>query len=144
MREHPLTFVAAGVVLLVFGVYTRVLSLRSANWPVAHGVITRSEVRTTYGRERRRDPSYSADVAYQYIVDGTTYRGTTISYAKGFFDNASTTVNRYPQGSAVDVHYHPKDPATAVLDPGAGPAPGLALLAGLGCFGYAFWRNRTA
>lgn len=142
--ENPLTSVAIGVVLLVFGVYTRVQSLASAHWPVAHGVITRSEVRTTYARERRRDPSYRADIVYEYSVDGKTYRGTNVSYAKGFFDGASTTVSRYPQGSVVDVHYHPRDPATAVLDPGAGPTPGLALLAGLGCLGYAFWRHRMA
>ena len=142
--RHPLTFVAVGVVLLLFGVYTRVQSLRSTNWPVAHGVITQSQVRTTYGRERRRDPSYSADIAYQYTVDGKNYRGTNVSYAKGFFDSPSTTVSHYPQGSVVDVHYDSRDPATSVLDAGAGPTPGLALLAGLGCLGYAFWRGRMA
>ena len=31
--EHPLAIVGIGVVLLVFGVYTRVQSLRSRSWP---------------------------------------------------------------------------------------------------------------
>jgi hypothetical protein len=84
--EHPLAMVATGVVVVVFGVYTRVQSLRSRSWPTVTGVITESYV----------------------------------SY------------------------YDPRDPASAVLDPGTGPTPGLALLAGVGCFSYAFWRARMA
>ena len=33
--EHPLAIVGAGVVLVVFGVYTRVQSLRGRSWPTA-------------------------------------------------------------------------------------------------------------
>jgi hypothetical protein len=140
--EHPLAIVAAGVVLVVFGVYTRVQSLRSRSWPTAPGVITESRVDSS--RNRDGQWSHTARIRYRYTVDGKTYNGDTISYAKGLFDGASVQVSRYPQGSAVGVYYDPKDPASAVLDPGAGPTPALALLAGVGCFGYAFWRARMA
>jgi len=70
--------------------------------------------------------------------------GAEPTAAPDLLESATTTVNRYPQGAEVKVHYDPKDPATAVLDPGTGPTPALALLAGVGCFGYAFWRARMA
>lgn len=140
--DHPLAIVAAGVVLVVFGVYTRVQSLRSRSWPTAPGVITESRVESS--RKREGQWSHVARIRYRYAVNGKTYDGDTISYAKGLFDGASVQVSRYPQGSAVGVYYDPKDPASAVLDPGAGPTPGLALLAAVGCFGYAFWRARMA
>jgi hypothetical protein len=141
--EHPLATVATGVVLVVFGVYTRVQSLRSRSWPTVTGVITESYVSTSR-RSRSSERSETAHIRYRYAVNGKTYDSDTISYAKGFFDGASTQVSHYPQGSTVPVYYDPRDPASAVLDPGAGPTPGLALLAGVGCFGYAFWRARIA
>jgi hypothetical protein len=140
--EHPLAMVGIGVVLLVFGAYTRVQSLRSRSWPVVAGVITESRVLSS--RNSSGQWSHSPRIRYRYAVDGKTYNGDTISYAKGLFDGASVKVSRYPQGSVVGIHYNPKDPASAVLDPGTGPTPALALLAGVGCFGYAFWRARAA
>jgi hypothetical protein len=140
--EHPLGMVGIGVVLLVFGAYTRVQSLRSRSWPVVAGVITESRVRSS--RSTGGESSHSARIAYRYIVNGKTYNGDTISYAKGLFEGASVQVSRYPQGSVVGIHYDPTDPSSAVLDPGTGPTPALALLAGVGCFGYAFWRGRMA
>ena len=141
--EHPLAIAGAGVVLLVFGVYTRVQSLRSRSWPTVTGVITESYVSTSR-RSRSSQTSHTAHIRYRYAVNGKTYDGDTISYAKGLFEGASVQVSHYPQGSPVGVYYDPKDPASAVLDPGTGPTPALALLAGVGCFGYAFWRGRMA
>ena len=99
--EHPLAMIGIGVVLLVFGVYTRVQSLRSRSWPTVTGVITESRVDST--RDRDGQWSHTARIRYRYTVGGKTYNGDTISYAKGLFDGAS-----------------------------------------VGCFGYAFWRARTA
>jgi hypothetical protein len=142
--EHPLAMVGAGVVLLVFGVYMGVQGERSRNWPTVPGVVAESEVvrYRTGPTDRRR--SSSARITYRYVVDGKTYLAHRTSYFKDFFDGAIMEVGRYPQGSWVTVHYHPGDPATAVLDPGAGLASGLAVLAGIGCFSYAFWRARMA
>ena len=140
--EHPLAITAAGVVLLVFGVYTRVQSLRSRSWPTVTGVITESRVQST--RDRDGQWSHKARIRYRYAVNGKFYDGDTISYAKGLFEGASVQVSRYAQGSPVGVYYDPKDPTSAVLDPGTGPTPALALIAAVGCFGYAFWRARMA
>ena len=49
--EHPLAIVGAGVVLVVFGVYIRVQSLRSRSWPTAPGVITESRVDSSRQRD---------------------------------------------------------------------------------------------
>jgi hypothetical protein len=142
--EHPLAMVGIGVVLLVFGVYMGVQGERSRNWPIAPGIITESYVQSNDSLTGRRQRSRSARITYRYPVDGKAYNGDVISYGKGFFDGEYMQVGRYPQGSRVDVHYDPKNPARAVLDPGAGAVSGLALLASVGCFSYAFWRARTA
>jgi Protein of unknown function (DUF3592) len=142
--EHPLVIVAAGVVLLVFGVYMGVQGERSRNWPIAPGIITESNVQSNYSVTGRRRRSSSAHIAYQYHANGKVYDSDWISYGKGLFENEYTQVRLHPQGSRVDVHYDPGNPARAVLDPGAGLVSLLAVLAGVGCFGYAFWRARMA
>jgi len=141
--EHPLAIVGIGVVLLGFGAYTGVQGERSRKWPTVPGIVAESDVRYHRNPNDNRRSS-SARITYRYTANGTTYLGHRTSYFKDFFDGAITQVSRYPQGTWVTVHYDPGDPGTAVLDPGAGPASGLALLAGVGCFGYAFWRARTA
>ncbi len=142
--EHPLAMAGIGVVLLVFGVYMGVQGERSRNWPVAPGIITESSVQSNYSLTGRRERSRSVRITYRYPANGKTYNNDVVSYGKGFFDNEYTQVGRYPQGSRVDVHYDPGNPARAVLDPGAGLVPLLALLGGVGCFSYAFWRARMA
>ena len=56
--DHPLVIVAAGVFLIVGGVYFRMLSLRSRSWPVVPGVITESH-RTYSGTGTKRKASGS-------------------------------------------------------------------------------------
>jgi hypothetical protein len=142
--KSPLTFVAIGVVLLAFGGYLGVQGERSRNWPVAPGIITESSVQSNYSLTGRRKRSRSVRIAYRYPVNGEFYTNDVVSYGKDFFDNEYTQVRLNSQGSRVDVHYDPGNPARAVLDPGAGVVPLLALLGGVGCFSYAFWRARMA
>jgi uncharacterized protein DUF3592 len=140
--DHPLAIVAAGVVLIVGGVYFRMLSLRSRSWPVVSGVITESHL--TYSGTGTKRTSSGSYIAYRYGVGGKFYNGSVVSYAPDIFESATSTVNRYPQGADVQVHYDPRDPATAVLEPGTGLTPFFALIGGVGCFGYAFWKDRMA
>ena len=140
--DHPLVIVAAGVFLIVGGVYFRMLSLRSRSWPVVNGVITESHI--TYSGTGSKRRSSGSHVTYRYGVNGKFYNGNIVSYAPDILESATGTVNRYPQGADVQVHYDPRDPATAVLDPGTGLTPLFALIGGVGCFGYAFWKNRMA
>ena len=142
--EHPLAMVGIGVVLLVFGLYMAVQGERSRNWPTAPGIITESEVQSSRSLTGRRRRFRSVHITYRYPVNGTFYTNDVISYGKDFFENEYTQVRLYSQGSRVEVRYDPGNPARAVLDPGAGLVPVLALLAGVGCFSYAFWRARMA
>ena len=142
--EHPIVMVGIGVVLLVFGAYLGVQGERSRNWPTAPGIITESSLQRNYSLNGRPKRSQSVRITYRYPVNGTFYTNDVISYGKDFFDNEYTQVRVYAQGSRVEVRYDPGNPARAVLEPGAGLAPVLAVLAGVGCFSYAFWRARTA
>ena len=142
--EHPLAMVGIGAVLLVFGVYMGVQGERSRNWPIAPGIITESSMQSNYSPTGRRGRSRSARITYRYPVNGKFYNNDVISYGKDFFENDYTQLRLYSQGSRVEVRYDPGNPARAVLDPGAGLVPVLAVLAGVGCFSYAFWRSRMA
>jgi hypothetical protein len=142
--EHPLAMAGIGAVLLVFGLYMAVQGERSRNWPTAPGIVTESYMQSNRSLTDRRQRSSSARITYRYPVNGTFYTNDVISYGKGLFDNEYTQVRVYAQGSRVEVRYDPGNPARAVLDPGAGLVTVLAVLAGVGCFGYAFWRARTA
>jgi hypothetical protein len=140
MPRRALWPIAAGVCLVVFGGYLRILSLRSRGWPVTSGVITDSHWRTPVagGREEK----VRADIRYRYTVGGQIYRGDVISYGEMLFASDADRLQRYPQGATVEVHYDPQDPGLAVLESGAGKAPGLFILAGLGALGYGVWRAR--
>jgi hypothetical protein len=115
---------------------------RSRNWPTAPGIVTESYVQSDRSLTGRRQRSRWARIIYRYPVNGTFYTNDVISYGMGLFDNEYTQVRVYAQGSRVEVRYDPGNPARAVLEPGAGLVPVLALLGGVGCFGYAFWRAR--
>jgi hypothetical protein len=140
MSRRGLWPIAAGVCLVVFGGYLRILSLRSRGWPVTSGVITDSRWRTRIsgGREEKT----AAEIRYRYTVGGQIYRGDVISYGEMLFASDEGRLQRYPQGAAVEVHYDPHDPGLAVLESGAGKSPGLFILAGLGVLGYGVWKAR--
>jgi hypothetical protein len=142
--KHPLVIVGIGVVLLAFGGYMGVQGERSRHWPTAPGIVTASEVQPNYSLTGRRRRSHSAHITYRYPVNGTFYTNDVISYGNDFFDNEYTQARVYAQGAGVEVRYDPGNPARAVLEPGAGLVPVLAVLAGVGCFSFAFWRARTA
>ena len=142
--EHPLAMVGIGAVLLLFGGYMGIQGERSRHWPTAPGIITESSLQSKYNPADRRERSLSVRITYRYPVNGTFYTNDVVSYGQGYFENEYTQVRLHPQGSRVDVHYDPGNPARAVLDTGAGLVPLLALLAGVGCFSYAFWRARMA
>lgn len=58
-----------------------------------------------------------ADIAYAFTVGGRTYRGSRISLATdpGNFQVAET-LQRYPEGKAVTIHYDPADPNECILE----------------------------
>lgn len=64
---------------------------------------------------------YSTQIKYVYFVDGTTYFNKKISWHRvdsSSYSSHSKTVKRYPKDKKVNVFYNPKNPQTAVLEPG--------------------------
>ncbi len=100
----------------------------SEEWPTVEGVITYS------GLNKSRNPDgndmYSADVQYEYSVDGQKYSGGNIETMDGSTSSRSSvkkTVRKYAVGTKVAVYYDPEFPNTAVLEPGISFLFGLLL-----------------
>ena len=105
----------------------------SIDWPTADGRITRSELE----RFRERGQTmYSADVAYEYALDGKTFGGNRVWFGDDARSSDPTAwrraVDRYPVGSGVKVYYDPDDPQESVLEPGLTWAGSVIYLLGLG------------
>jgi hypothetical protein len=84
----------------------------SVAWPSVAGSVTASE-RTK--RAFRTQPR----VTFSYQVDGKDYTGSNIVIGGGVNPKETDAIlSRYPMGSAVTVHYWPKDASVSVLEPG--------------------------
>lgn len=137
----PLVGLLIGGLLTVGGWFTafsigkplRDRAVASAAWPVTDGRINRSELERFKDRGKTM---YTADVVYEYALDGKTFRGDRV----WFGDSARSSdqgvwrraVERYPKGKVVQVHYDPADPAECVLEPGATWSGSIVYLIGLG------------
>jgi hypothetical protein len=95
----------------------------STHWPTASGVVTNVGLKAHLQKPRR--PAYFTPVvSYTYTVQGAPRTGTRIDFADAVLvfqkDEALAWIDRnYPVGKQVTVYYDPKDPALAVLVPGA-------------------------
>lgn len=118
----PYGFILVGGILLVIGLNLIRKGIQSKNWPKVEGSIRRSEVDVHYSMDEdgpSRD--FSADIYYEYTVDGRDYGGATVKM--GYSDvqgkgSSHQAVDEYPEGSTVDVYYDPDNPREAVLEPG--------------------------
>jgi hypothetical protein len=139
--------IAFGVV--AFLIIQRNLSLarKSASWPSVDGIIVKSELvqrqRRVGGRKEKPQP----DIEYTYRIKQTEYRGNQVS-AGGLRVGgmAGQWVGRYPVGKQVPVHYDPKDPSVAVLEPGLPSGVqwiyvGPVIVVGVGVIGFLFPRR---
>lgn len=111
-------FFAMGSGVLIYGVRNLLLADASRNWPTVKGKVTVSKMGTHRGD---KSTTYSADVAYDYTVNGTRYTGDRVTF--GSVSTSSTArarrvLNRYPKGKEVTVYYNPEDPEQSVLEPG--------------------------
>lgn len=121
----------AGAGLIALAFKQRRAALCAWQWPTVSGTVRASSV-VTHPAAAGGDghPTYSADVAYDYQVNGHTYHGTCIS--DGMPHDLQKTyptslVSRYFAGSVAQVRHHPTDHAQAVLEihpRGAGLATG--------------------
>ncbi len=98
-------------------------------WHSAGGTVTRSGVKRTWWWGVGTDGvgvrgGFKPDVAYEYQVDGSAYRGSRIGYARlvtNLPSVAKKTADRYPIGRSVEVWYDPEKPERCTLDRGISP-----------------------
>lgn len=102
-------------------------------WMPVKGRIVDSYLETheDFDEDHGTQRSYAPHVEYEYEVNGTTYRSTTIQPGTRTFissrGKAEAEVARYAPGSEVSVFYDPANPAEAVLQPGKASQAGLII-----------------
>lgn len=94
--------------------WATVRQMRAKGYPTVPGRITHSEVKEHSDSD---GSTYSAEIRYTYRVDQREYRGDRYRYGgvSSSDGNAQRTVAAFPVGAEVTVHYHPRDPADAIL-----------------------------
>jgi hypothetical protein len=136
MRVAGTGMVGIGVFIAYGAVRMRVKTAQARNWPKVTGTIVASEL------EARTDPHdgrpirmFGATIRFAYEVGGKTYEsdqvqlgGTHETSISGEFERL---VAGYPKGKRVPVYHDPRDPATAILEPGKlGGIFNVAMVAG--------------
>jgi uncharacterized protein DUF3592 len=115
--------IVIGIVLLALlftGVWQGKASLK---WPTVEGEIVESYV-------WEDDEASRPKVRYCYQVNDQEYTSDLITFKAYWLvrKTAEKMVGRYPVGSRVQVHYNPRRPKRAVLEPGASLPPAVALI----------------
>lgn len=148
-----------GLVMLAF-TFNLILSKWNSNeWPTIDGKIIRSEVKSDVKRVRDSDGTgrksvmyYSADIEYEYIVNGELFRNDDVSV-----DDLSSTdpsiadslVKMYPVDLSVKVYYNPANLSDSLLRPGLGimvwgvSAVGLLFIIAGASLGIWYYKNRN-
>ena len=103
----------------------------SESWPSVKGKVIESEL--VRSRNKDNKSSYSADVIYEFTVDGEEFEGDNVWFGQYGSSNRSEMqkiVTEYPVGKEVDVYYKPDDPNESVLQPGAFTSSYMLLIFG--------------
>ena len=115
----PWILIILGVIVFAAGAHDFLRSRASADWPTAPGEIRHASV------DKHKDSSdhitHSANIKYEYKVEGTVYHGDRVSFdnsKSSDSSHANEIVRKYPKGEKVDVYYMPDDPEVCVLEPG--------------------------
>ena len=69
---------------------------------------------------------FTAEIRYDYTVDGTSYTGDRVSYSDYSSSNEmqmQTVVAEYPVGKSVTVFFDPENPSSSLLESGFGWTP---------------------
>jgi Protein of unknown function (DUF3592) len=119
---------AAGIVA---GVTMLSASATARSWPVVPGqIVERSVGPSTTTGASRPGRYFEPRVSYRYTVDGKPYTGHRIALTTDAYDEdtARSVANGLPDH--VDVHYNPRDPGDALLQPSSIGIAIIALIAG--------------
>jgi Protein of unknown function (DUF3592) len=118
----PVVIIAAslGVLVLLFFIASRRMSRRAADWPLVRGTVIRSAIERVQTRDSGGTAVHHTPVVeYGYRVNDVDYvsrqikLGMTLSGSESY---AAGVAARYPEGSAIDVHYDPANPSNAALE----------------------------
>ena len=112
-------FVLGGLGLLSYLSLGFWLGVSSLRWPTVEGEVLSSRVEVDSTSDAV-GLSYRPKVRYRYAVHGRNYVSESFTY-KGHSteqEAAEEMAGRYRRGSLVKVHYHPRRPKWAVLEPG--------------------------
>ena len=134
-RLVPLGAIVLGGWMVLDGSWLLLRAKQSLAWPAADGRIVSSSVLYRSNSEGNRIPY--ASIEYVFMVAGKAHSGDRIQFLKpgiGDFSHPQEIVDQYPEDKAVQVRYHPMNPAVCVLEPGIHlealfyPAAGLFLI----------------
>ncbi len=106
--------------------------MASRRWPTVAGRVVSADVRTF---STPRGTVYEPRITYTYTVGATAYRGRRVAFGRSAYpreQEARAVAARYGAGTALRVHYAPRNPRLSVLEPGVqAPVPlaGLAVAA---------------
>ena len=140
------------VVLLGVAVLAKALEVRRASsWSTASGRIVKSGTEASHHRFAGEATTVKTvpAVEYEFGVGGRTWRGNRISIGEDSGGaNTGATLQRYPVGAVVSVHYDPDNPKNCVLerDVPAGVGKGLAILVlgGAAVVATVYWLSTSA
>ncbi|HPN84910.1 MAG TPA: DUF3592 domain-containing protein [Victivallales bacterium] len=130
-RIFPLIFIASGIFATFFLYKTISFVAESRNWPFVEGIIKVSSVQ--FEDRVGQKGMYSAEIMYEYAVDGKIYNSNKISALKSSStspNEARELVNKYPVNSKIKVYYSPADPQRSLLETGVSQAMWLLMLIG--------------
>lgn len=101
----------------------RRLKQDSAYWPTTKGEVVWSDIVVETGPDEtgKTATRYGAAIRYRYLLGGRKFESTRITWRDGQKTTRAAAqrklLARYPVGRAVTVHYDPRQPAMAVLQP---------------------------
>ena len=114
-------FLGIGVLCLYLGAMKAKEGWEARRWPTAKGRIIVSKVDEFRTGRGIRVARLCLDIDYLYMVKGVIYEGHRVNVGWACFGSESSVkraLKRYPVGKEVEVHYDPRDPSRALLEPG--------------------------
>ncbi|WP_246707098.1 DUF3592 domain-containing protein [Mesorhizobium sp. NZP2077] len=111
-----------GLMILRMGFAQKSLAEQAAKWPVAAGRIESSGLQAlrNYSGYRRWRTVFKSRIVYSYGVAGQRYSSDRVTFGATATASlpglVSGQARSYAEGSKVDVHYDPANPASAVLE----------------------------
>ena len=128
-----------GIFLMIMSLLSLQQGKEARSWKVVAGRVVRSSleekrVDTSYGDGiRRTESGFVPQVEYQYRVGDETLTGQRISLVEKQYTQKSgqKTLEKYPIGATVQVHYDPENPQEAVIETGTVLSSLIFMLGGL-------------